>query len=252
MRPLAEVPATDISTERRTSGSRGRPGTVASNVPLAVPQGDLLGGVLRSLAGSPFQPGAPSQDCGGGDPASGRAVKARFPGEAQSSVCEGLRWRLGTPREDPRDARTGQATVPADLDADPARSAWTVTGDPGGLGPHIALDPEAIVRGKHGRTQGAPSVEAEGIMPRCVACGQRALGYCAGCGDGPFCGFCAPQCGRCPARLCIARRCIRWHQCRPPVAPQSQEPPVTPGTYKDFERQGGCSCRRGQCDFGRA
>ena len=53
------------------------------------------------------------------------------------------------------------------------------------------------------------------IMPRCITCGARALGYCDGCRDGPFCGFCAPACGRCPARLCIARRCIRTHQCRP-------------------------------------
>ena len=86
MRPLAEVPATDISTERRTSGSRGRPGTVASNLPLAVPQGDLLGGVLRSPAGLPFQPGAPSQDCGGCDPASRRAVKPRVPLHAVMTV----------------------------------------------------------------------------------------------------------------------------------------------------------------------
>ena len=75
------MPTTDISTETGTSGPSRRSGTVASDVPLAVPPNGLQGGVLRLQAGSPPRTGAPSQASGGGDPASERAVMERCAAE---------------------------------------------------------------------------------------------------------------------------------------------------------------------------
>ena len=78
---LTEMPTMDISTETGTNGPSRRSGTVASDVPLAVPPSGLQGGVLRLPAGSPPRTGAPSQASGGGDPASERAVMERCAAE---------------------------------------------------------------------------------------------------------------------------------------------------------------------------
>ena len=80
------MPTTDISTETGTSGPSRRSGTVASDVPLAVPPSGLQGGVLRLPAGSPPRTGAPSQASGGGDPASERAVMERCAAECLHDV----------------------------------------------------------------------------------------------------------------------------------------------------------------------